>query len=94
MISLLPDKIKSAKLTADWESDFLEIEQGKKNADDFILEIQKYISELCDEYGSVDDKVSFVDRKEVLLERLVCVQNAERKSKTENLGSIVLGNVV
>lgn len=64
LISLLPDKIKSAKLTADWESDFLEIEQGKKNADDFILEIQKYISELCDEYGSVDDKVSFVDQKE------------------------------
>ena len=37
LISLLPDKIKSAKLPADWESDFLEIEQGKKNADDFLL---------------------------------------------------------
>lgn len=59
LISILPEKIKSAKLTAEWESCFMDIECGRKSADDFMCEITAYVSGLCSDYGQIDDSVSF-----------------------------------
>lgn len=62
LISILPDKIKSPKLTAEWESCFMEIEHGKKSADDFMQEITTYVSDMCKNYGQTDSSVLFKGR--------------------------------
>ena len=55
----MPDEVKSAKLTADWEMKLQQIEQGKFSESDFMAEIEEFICSLCQKYGSVDSTVSF-----------------------------------
>lgn len=59
LISVIPDKIKSPKLTADWETTFLNIERGNASADMFMNEIQNYVTDLCDKFGNLDSSVNF-----------------------------------
>lgn len=70
LISILPDKIKSAKLTAEWESCFMEIEHGNKSADDFMHKITTYISDLCKDFGQTNSDVSFGKTKSSISESL------------------------
>lgn len=55
----MPDEVKSAQLTADWENKLLEVEHGSLSADSFMNEINRFVTELVSKYGSVDDSVSF-----------------------------------
>lgn len=59
LIHIMPDEVKSARLTADWENKLLEVEHGSLSADSFMNEINRFVTELVSKYGSVDDSVSF-----------------------------------
>ena len=65
LIAVVPDEIKSAKLTSDWEMKLQQIEHGTYSADAFMNEIENFVRELCEKYGAVDESnhISFSDRK-------------------------------
>lgn len=59
LIKVMPDEVKSAQLTADWENKLLEVERGNLSADSFMNEINNFVTRLVSKYGSVDHSVSF-----------------------------------
>jgi len=59
LIKVMPDEVKSAQLTADWENKLLEVERGNLSADSFMNEINNFVIGLVSKYDSVDDSVSF-----------------------------------
>ena len=59
LIKVMPDEVKSAQLTADWENKLLEVERGNLSADSFMNEINNFVTSLVSKYGSVDNSVSF-----------------------------------
>ena len=61
LIAVVPDEVKSAKLTAEWESKLQQIEHGTFSADNFMVEIGCFITAMCNRYGSVDKSVSLSD---------------------------------
>ena len=61
LIRVVPDEVKSPKLTAEWESKLQQIEHGKFSADNFMVEIGCFITAMCNRYGSVDKSVSLSD---------------------------------
>ena len=61
LIKIVPDEVKSAKLTAEWETKLQNIEHGSYSADSFMSEICSFISSMCSKYGSADKSVSLSD---------------------------------
>lgn len=61
LVKVVPDEVKSAKLTAEWESKLQQIEHGSLPEAVFMSGIQQFITEMCSKYGSVDKSVSFSD---------------------------------
>lgn len=61
LIKVVPDEVKSAKLTAEWESRLQQIEHGELPEAVFMSGIQQYIAEMCSKYGSADKSVSLSD---------------------------------
>ena len=59
LIKVMPDEVKFAQLTADWENKLLEVERGNLSADSFMNEIDDFVKGLVAKYGSVDNSVSF-----------------------------------
>lgn len=59
LIAVVPDEVKSAKLTSDWEMKLQQLENGEYSADTFMAEIEDFIRNLCIKYGSADSSVSF-----------------------------------
>lgn len=59
LIKVMPDEVKSAQLTADWENKLLEVEHGNLSADSFMNEINNFVTGLVSKYGEVDNSVSF-----------------------------------
>ncbi len=59
LIKVMPDEVKSAQLTADWENKLLEVERGNLSADSFMNEINNFVMGLVSKYSSVDNSVSF-----------------------------------
>lgn len=61
LITILPDKVKSAKLTAEWENNLSLIAKGESEYDDFISGIVSMVEELVGTYSevSVEDKKLF-----------------------------------
>lgn len=53
LISVLPERVKSAKLTADWEAELKKIEQGRLSPEDFLTNIQAMLQELVAAYQGV-----------------------------------------
>lgn len=43
LIRILPEMIKSPKLTAEWENDLTLISRGQKNVEEFLFEIEKWL---------------------------------------------------
>ena len=50
LISVVPKEVKSARLTAEWESKLQEIEHGKLSEVTFMSRIDHFISETCERY--------------------------------------------
>jgi DNA topoisomerase-3 len=64
LINVIPEEIKSPMLTAEWENQLLEIERGTLSADKFVSEIEKYVTDLCSKYSTIDDSVCFGEKSE------------------------------
>lgn len=56
LIRIVPDDIKSPKLTAEWENTLLQMERGKSSPDEFMEEIESMVKSLVERYGSVSDE--------------------------------------
>jgi DNA topoisomerase-3 len=67
LIDLLPDEIKSADLTAQWEMQLEEISSGKISSDEFISSIYKHVSDICNtkKSSTVDKSVFKEDNKSI-----------------------------
>lgn len=63
LIKVMPDEVKFAQLTADWENKLLEVERGNLSADSFMNEIDDFVKGLVAKYGSVDNSVSFSENQ-------------------------------
>ena len=61
LVKVIPDEVKSAKLTAEWESKLQQIEHGSLPETVFMSGIQQFIADMCRKYGSVDKSVSLSD---------------------------------
>ncbi len=59
LIAVVPDEVKSPKMTAEWEMQLQQIEHGKHSANAFMQDITAYVQELCSKYGAADETVSF-----------------------------------
>lgn len=66
LIAVVPDEVKSPKLTAEWEMQLQQIEHGKANAGSFMDGIKGYVKEICTKYGAVDESVSFKQQSEAI----------------------------
>lgn len=53
LVTILPEQIQSASMTAEWEEKLLEIERGKYSGDAFLGEIEAMISDLVKNYQIV-----------------------------------------
>ena len=61
LVTVVPDEVKSAKLTAEWESKLQQIEHGSLPEAVFMSGNTQFITEMCGKYGSVDKSVSLSD---------------------------------
>lgn len=53
LVSVLPDDVKSAKLTAEWENILMQVERGKVQSQSFIEGIERMLLELMQKYSTV-----------------------------------------
>ncbi|MDD7517481.1 DNA topoisomerase 3 [Ruminococcus flavefaciens] len=63
LVSVVPDEVKSARLTAEWEMKLQQVEHGQYSADSFMSEIEQNVRDMCGKYGKSDNSVSFSDGK-------------------------------
>lgn len=70
LISILPSTLKSPKLTSDWENSLLQIEKGRKKAEDFMNSISVFTGNLINSNKEASSdaasKFSKSDVKEVI----------------------------
>ena len=55
LITVMPEEIQSASMTADWEEKLIDIERKNYSADEFIREIGTMITELVQTYKVIED---------------------------------------
>ena len=56
LITILPDVVKSPKLTADWENELTLVSKGEVTAEQFMSEIEAMVSDLVKTYHSVSNE--------------------------------------
>lgn len=67
LIDVVPDKIKSPEMTAEWESQLEKIYNGSVSYSEFTNNIVKFVRDITNEYkGKGEDKEKFKEEKEVL----------------------------
>ena len=68
LITVLPDVVKSPKLTSEWENDLTLIARGEKTAEVFLAGIEAMVSNLVHTYHEVEDsgKQMFGSDREVI----------------------------
>ena len=67
LITVLPEQLRSPKLTAEWEHRLLEVERGEASADGFISEIGEMMSDLTANYKVVSGaEVLFPSGRDVI----------------------------
>lgn len=59
LIAVVPDEVKSPKLTAEWEMQLQQIERGQYAADTFMNGITDFVRSICEKYGAEDSSVTF-----------------------------------
>ena len=81
IIQALPDSIKSAKLTAQWEAKLKQVERGELEGAIFLKEISTFISDLTEEYkghGSMQESLGqcpFCGKKVIETEKSYCCES-------------------
>jgi len=66
LIKIVPERIKSPLLTAEWENRLTEIANGTFNAEQFMGDIKLEIKELVSAYSGVQDSRTFETTREVI----------------------------
>lgn len=66
LVKVVPDEVKSPKMTADWETDLQSIEKGTMKSDSFMEQIESYVKQLCSNYGSAAENPAFAKQSEAL----------------------------
>lgn len=68
LITVLPDVVKSPKLTADWENALTLVAKGEMEREDFVADIETMVSDLIHTYHEVSDeqKKMFAQEQKVL----------------------------
>ncbi len=68
LITILPDVVKSPKLTADWENALTLVAKGDMEREDFMADIETMVSDLIHTYHEVSDeqKKMFAQEQKVL----------------------------
>lgn len=56
LVAVLPEKVKSAKMTAEWENTLMEMERGKVKSEAFLSDINQWVSQLIADYGEVSEE--------------------------------------
>ena len=56
LITILPDVVKSPKLTADWENELTLVSKGEVAAEQFMSGIEAMVTDLVKTYHSVSDE--------------------------------------
>ena len=64
LIEVVPDEVKSPKLTAEWEMQLQQIERGKYSADGFMNDIEQFTKDICTKYSSEDTSGKFKSSNE------------------------------
>ena len=66
LVAVLPEKVKSAKMTAEWENALMAMERGKVNSRTFLTDISQWVNQLIADYGDVseEEKKRFRSEKE------------------------------
>lgn len=64
LISVVPDEVKSPKMTADWESELQKIEKGNSSSEAFMHGIEDYVRDIFTKYGSVAENSNFKSRQD------------------------------
>lgn len=67
LVTVIPEQIQSASMTADWEKKLLEIERGEYDADDFMKEICEMITALVGTYEAVRGADVFLSPKDKVI---------------------------
>ncbi len=68
LITVLPDVVKSPKLTADWENALTLVAKGEMDRDEFMADIVTMVDELIQTYHEISDehKKMFAQEQEIL----------------------------
>lgn len=66
LIDVMPEEMKSAKLTADWEMGLHDIEKGLASPDKFMSDIEDFVKKLVSEYSEKIQDSRFGKGKEVI----------------------------
>ena len=56
LIEVLPEKVKSAKMTAEWENALMEMERGKVKSETFLSDIDQWVMQLITDYGELSSE--------------------------------------
>lgn len=66
LVAVLPEKVKSAKMTAEWENALMEMERGKVKSRTFLTDISQWVNQLIADYREVseEEKKRFRSEKE------------------------------
>ena len=66
LIVVLPDSVKSARLTAQWEAGLKSVERGEQAPDAFMGGIEQMVSDLVAQYSAVKADTSLFQQREVI----------------------------
>lgn len=55
LITVMPEQIQSASMTADWEEKLIKIEKGKFESEEFLSEISQMITDVITTYKVIED---------------------------------------
>lgn len=56
LVCILPEKVKSAKMTAEWENSLMEMERGQVKSEKFLADINQWVKQLIVDYGEVSEE--------------------------------------
>lgn len=88
LVKVVPDEVKSPKMTADWETDLQSIEKGTMKSDSFMNRSRAILSS----FAVITARLLKIRLLQSKANLLVFVQNAARKSRKESSDFTAQGN--
>lgn len=82
LVTVMPKQIQSPSMTADWEEKLLLIEKGEYESDDFMNEIQSFISGLVQNYEVIKESEVLMSKESNSIGKCpICGKPVEEKAK-------------